>query len=76
METAGHEVRQLVFAAAMAFAAVEGAAPEWGFGGKNHLIGEYSGYTPDHLPENREELPKKLVATPASFAARMAFSSF
>jgi hypothetical protein len=28
-----------------------------------------------HLPENRELFPKKVVATPASFAARMAFSS-
>jgi hypothetical protein len=29
-----------------------------------------------YLPENRELLPRKEVAAPASFAARMAFSSF
>ena len=34
--------------------------------------GEYNGYTYIHLPV----LPKKVDAIPASFAARMAFSSF
>ena len=66
--------------AALAAAEAEGmavttAAPEWGCGAKSRLLGEYSGCTPHHLPENREELPKKLVATPASFAARMARSN-
>ena len=55
--------------------AVTAAVPEWYCGGKSRLIGEYSGYTPHHLPENREELPKKLVATPANFAARIARSN-
>lgn len=68
-------VAQADLAAAAEEPVVTDAAPEWCCGGKNRLIGGYSGCTPDHLPENREELPKKLVAIPASFAARMARSN-
>ena len=55
--------------------AVTAAVPEWGCDGKSRLIGECSGYTLHHLPKNKEELPRKLVATPASFAARIARSN-
>lgn len=41
----------------------------------SHQTVEYSGYTFRHLPENNPELPKNEVATLASFAARIAFSS-
>ena len=41
------------------------------FVGESRPAGEYSGYTYDHLPN----CPKNTDAIPASFAARIAFSS-
>lgn len=55
------------------------AVGEWecGFSDKFRPVGEYIGYTCDHLPACvRIPLPRIEDATPASFAARMAFSSF
>jgi len=50
----------------------------WGFGSFDmcHLAAEHNDYTFRHLPScDRIPLPNKLEANPASFAARMAFSS-
>ena len=43
-----------------------------------HPVGEYIGYTWNHLPvkKDRPALPRAAEATPAIFAARMAFSNF
>ena len=48
------------------------------FCGKSHPAGGCSGYTWFHLPEKSEipEEERAVVARPAIFAARMAFSSF
>ena len=55
------------------------AVGEWecGFSDRYRLAEVYIGYTCDHLPACvRIPLPSREVAIPASFAARMAFSSF
>ncbi len=41
----------------------------------NRPAGEHIDYTKDHLPENSPEFPKNAEARPASFVARIAFSS-
>lgn len=52
--------------------------PASGFGDKNHPVAEYNGYTISHLPklDRSPEFPRKTDAILASFAARIAFSSF
>ena len=52
------------------------ACPLFDCDGRNHLLGERTGYTRNHLPENSPEVPKNEDASPASFDARIAFSSF
>ena len=49
--------------------------PPYDFSGRSRRVGEYSGYTIYHLPENNPELPKNEEAKLASRAARIAFSS-
>lgn len=50
----------------------------YGFGDKIRPVVGYNGYTQTHLPmlDRNPELPRKTDAILASFAARMAFSSF
>ena len=56
----------------------ERADPESSFFDRTRQIGEYNGYTCNHLPVKNGKpcVPKAAVANPAIFAARIAFSSF
>ena len=52
-------------------------ARAYGFSGRNHPVVGYIGYTKNHLPDfNRPLFESSEDASVASFAARMAFSSF
>ena len=63
---------------AVAGSSAAGEAPVWGSCGGNRPAGEYTDCTCHHLPMGncRPELLRNREAIPASFAARMAFSSF
>lgn len=53
----------------------EDACLPFGYVGRSRQLGECSGYTKHHLPENNPEFPRNEEASPASLEARIAFSS-